>query len=86
MRDDCTFLSKAFDVLGFFHEKAFGNEQWEIGVLVTGCLDALIQATLDRFPQSESGRFENDASAHNFGVVRQVSAADDIEIPLSVVL
>ncbi len=53
---------------------------------MTGCLDALIQATLDRFPQSKSGRLENDASAHDFGVVRQVRTAHDIEIPLSVVL
>ena len=50
MGDDGAFHGEALDVLGFFGEKALGDEQGEVGVDVAGFLKAAVEIALDGFP------------------------------------
>ena len=53
---------------------------------MAGGFDPLVEAALDRFPQRIPCRLENNAAAHHLGVVSEVSATNDIQIPLRIVL
>ena len=52
---------------------------------MAGSLDARVKATLDRFPNGVARRLEDNAAANHLGVISEVGAANDIEIPLRVV-
>ena len=43
------------DMLGLFHDEALGNQQREVGVLVAGILDPVIQPALDALPDRIAG-------------------------------
>ena len=79
------FGGKALDVLGFFGQKAFGDEQGKVRIDVTALFDAAVEAGLNAFPDGIAGRFEDDTAADDFGIVGQVGFTDDIEVPLRIV-
>ena len=76
------FGGKALDVLGFFGQKALGDEQGEVGVDMAALFDAAVEAGLNAFPNSITCGFEDDTATHDLSVVGQVGFTDDIEVPL----
>ena len=79
------FLGKAFDMLGFLFEKAFGYEQGEVGIAVAGGLEHAIQHTLHLLPERIAPGLDDHATS-NRRVLRQISRLDDLLVPLWVVL
>src|SRR5207237_9519132 len=73
-------------VLGLLHQEGLRNQARKVGVHMAGGFDALVEPTLDGFPERVAGRLKNNAAAHNFGVVGEIGVANDIEIPLRVIL
>ena len=64
--------------------KLFGDEQREIGVLVAGLFDALIEPALDRLPDRVAMGLDDHAAAH-WRVLAQPGLIDDIQVPLRIV-
>ena len=62
--DDCAFFGEAFDVFGFFCEVGQGDEEGEVGVFVTGCLEHCVKVALHVFPESVTPGFDDHATAH----------------------
>ena len=62
--DDGAFFGETFDVLGFFFEKAYGDEQGEIGVLMSGVFEHFIEAALDVLPQAVAPGLDDHAAAN----------------------
>ena len=85
MRDDGAFLREAFDVRGFLLQEGQRNEQREVGVLVAGRLEHLIQHPLHVLPQRVAPRLDHHASAHG-RILGEVRGTDDLLIPLGVVV
>lgn len=84
MGDNGALLGKSVNVLGFFAEEGFGDEEWEIGVDVSGGFEHSVEGLLHVFPNSVAVGFDNHASAHD-AVVSEVGFFDDIVVPLGVV-
>ncbi len=76
---------KAFDVLRFLVQEAFGNEQREVRVHVAGRLDPRIERLLNQLPDRVAVR-PDDHAALDRRVVGQLRAADDVEVPAREVL
>jgi len=76
---------KAFGVSGFFFEEGKGDQQGEVGVLVSGGFELHIELLLDEFPDTVSPRFDDHAAAC-FRVFSHVGSADDLLIPLGEVV
>src|SRR5437763_4566728 len=64
VRDDCTFLSKAFDVLGFLREIAQRNEKWEVCIAVSSGAKHAIELPLHIFPDAIAPWADHHAAAH----------------------
>ena len=71
MGDDGAFLGKALGVLLFLFEKRFGDEKREVGVLVPGRLEHIVQGPLHLFPDRIAVRLDDHAAADG-GVLGQV--------------
>jgi hypothetical protein len=71
---------KAFDVLGFAHDQAFGNEQREVRVDVPGLFESAIEVLLYQLPDGVSVRPDHH-TALDRRVVRQLGAPDNVQIP-----
>lgn len=84
MGDDGAFFGKAFYVLGFFFEIAYGNKEREVGILVSRVLKHLVHDTLDIFPEGVSPGFDDHATADG-RVFGEVGGAYDLLVPLGVV-
>ncbi len=78
------FGREAFDVLGLFHQVAFGNQQREIGVNMTRFFDALVECIANQLPDGVAVRLDHHAAAHA-GVFGKLRLIDDVEIPLRVI-
>ena len=76
---------ESFDVLGFFVEQAFRNEQREIGVDVAGRLDLAIEGLLNELPDRVAIGPDYHAALHR-RIVGQLRAADHVEVPAREVL
>jgi hypothetical protein len=85
MGDHGTFGGETFSVFGLFFEVGKGDEEREIGVLVPGGLEAVIEVTLNRFPNGKPPRFDHHA-ATGFGILGKISSADDLLIPFGKIL
>src|SRR5262245_925904 len=85
-RDLGDFGGEALHVLGFLHQERLRDQQREVGVDVAGGLDALVESALNGLPQCVAGRLEDDAAAYDLGVIGQIGAWKDIQIPLRVIL
>ncbi len=85
MGDHRAFLGEAFDVLGLLLKERLGDEQREVGILVAGGLELLIQVALHVLPQGIAPGLDHHAAAH-IGIFGQVGGAHDLLVPLGVVL
>ena len=72
-------------MLGLFHNKALGDEQRELHVGMTGCLDPIIECTLHQFPDRPAVGLNDDTTTDNFGNLGQISFPHNIEVPLVVI-
>ena len=81
MRDDRAFLGETLDVLGFLFEIAERDEEREVGVLVAGRLEHLVELRLHLFPDAVAPRLDDHAAAH-VGIFRHVGGGDDRLVPL----
>ena len=81
MRHDRAFLRETGDVLGFLFEIAERNEKREVGVLVAGRLEHLVELRLHQFPDAVAPRLDHHAAAH-VGIFRHVGGGDDGLVPL----
>src|SRR2546430_7540598 len=84
-RSERDFLGEPLDVLGFLREKALGDEQREVGVLVACRLEHGIQGGLHQLPHAVAVRPDHHAAAYR-RVVRQLGLHDDVVVPLAEVL
>src|SRR5262245_57215636 len=84
VRDDGTFLGKAFNVIGFLLQERKRNEEREIRVFVPRYLEQSIQSLLHVFPNCPAPWLYDHAAA-NIGVFGQISCADDLLIPFGIV-
>ena len=73
-------------MLGFFLQKALGNQQREIDVLVPGCFEAFVKRALQRFPNSIAIRFDHHAAFYDFRRFGHVALENNVLIPRSEVL
>ena len=76
---------EAFDVLGFLHQQALGNEEREVGVDVAGRLEAAVEPLLHQLPDRVAVRPDHHAPLDR-RVVGQLGAADDVDVPAAEVL
>ena len=72
---------KAFHMLGFLEQQAFGNEHGHVDVLMPGGFEAPIQRFLDALPNGEAVRTDNHATAHG-RVVHQLAFENHVCVPL----
>ena len=84
MRHYGAFLGEPFYVGGFLTEEGFRDEDGEIGVLVAGFLEHVVQLPLHPFPDAEAIGFDDHTAPYG-GVLGQVGVLDDIEVPLGVI-
>src|SRR5260370_38274053 len=82
MGDDRALHCETFDVSGLFGEKTQGDEEREVGVLVTGRLEALVEPLLHLLPDRVPVRLDDHAPADHFGGLGEVTLADDVLVPL----
>ncbi len=85
MGDDRALGGEALDVLGLLLEVGERDEEREVGVLVAGGLEASVELGLDVLPEGVAPGLDDHAAADR-GVLRQVGGADDLLVPLRVVL
>jgi hypothetical protein len=78
-------LGEALDVLGLLLKEGLGDEQREVGVAVPRRLEHRVHVALDVLPQGVAPRFDDHAAADR-RILGQVGGADDLLIPLGVVL
>ena len=72
-------------MFGLTAEEGLGDEQGEVGILVTGFLEHAVQDMLHLFPDGVSVRLDDHAAAHG-GLFRKVGLHHEIVVPLGVVL
>ena len=84
MRHHRALLGEALYVVGLLAEKRLGYEQREIGVLVTGILEHLVERPLHFLPDRIAVRLDDHAAAHG-RILGQAGLHDQIVIPLGVV-
>jgi len=78
-------LGKARYVLGLFRKEALGNQQGEISVLHTGCLEHLVKHRLHLFPYRVTIGLDDHTSA-NGRVFSEVCLGDQVVIPLTIIV
>src|SRR5438034_3247867 len=74
-----------FRSLGLLREKALRDEQREIGVLVAGRPEHVVQGALHQLPNAITVGSDHHAAAHR-RVIRQLGLHDDVVVPLSEIL
>ena len=62
--DDRHFLGEAFDVVRLTLEIGERDEQGEVGIVVAGGLDPVVEQALDAFPDAVAPRLDDHAPAH----------------------
>jgi hypothetical protein len=72
-------------MLALFHEQAFGNEQREVGVDVTGVFEPSVEPLLYELPDGVTVRTDDHAALHG-RVIRELGTTNNIEIPTPEVL
>jgi hypothetical protein len=82
--DNGAFFGEAFDMFGFFFEVAKRNKKREIGIFMAGVFNALIELTLDIFPDSISPGFDGHATADR-RIFRHVGSFDYLLEPFGIV-
>ena len=85
VRHDRQLRREALDVLGFLLQEAERDEQREVGVDVTGLLEAPVERRLDILPEGVAVG-PDDHAALDRGVVGQLGFLNDIGIPARVIL
>ena len=85
VRDHGEFGSEPRHVLGFLMQERLGDEQREIGVLVSGLLEPRVQLALHRLPHGVSERAD-DHAALDGGVVGHLGLRDHVGVPARVIL
>ncbi len=78
-------FGEAFNVVGLAGEEGFGYEEGEVGVVVTGFFEHVVEGTLHFLPDGVSVGFDDHATTHG-GLLGEVSFHDEVVIPLGVVL
>ncbi len=71
-------------MIGLATEEGLGDEEREVGVLVTCFLEHIIQLALHLLPDGVAVRFDHHAAAHG-GVLRQIGFDYQVEVPLRIV-
>ena len=85
VRHHGALLGKSLDMVGLLREEGFGDEEREIGVLVSRILEHLVQRSLHLLPDGVAVGFDDHTSADG-GVLRKSRLHDQVVIPLRVVL
>src|SRR6266404_5546627 len=85
VRHERHFLCEAFHMLRFLRKKAYGNEQREVGVVVSRRLEHVVQGALHQLPQPEAVGPDDHATPHR-RVVRQLGLHDHVVVPLAEIL
>ena len=85
MRDHCALFREALDVRGLLLHERQRDEQREVGVLVPGGLEHVIERALHVLPERVAPRADDHAAAHR-RCLREVGARDDLLVPLGVIL
>ena len=85
MGDHGALLGKACHVLRFPAEEALGDEEGEVRILNTRCLEHVVQDALHLFPDGVSVGLDNHASAYG-GLLCQIGLYNQVIVPLGVVL
>ena len=81
MRDHRELGREALDVLGLLLQEALRDEQREVGVLVAGRLEAVVELALDLLPDGVAVRLDDHAALDDLGRLGQVALADDVLVP-----
>ncbi len=79
--DPGDFGREPLDVLRLAHEQPFGDEQREIGVLVSGGFEAPVELRHDELPDRIAVWPHDDAAAHG-RVVGELRLETDLRVPL----
>src|SRR2546425_5411847 len=82
---DRHFLRESLHVLGLAREKALGDKQREVSVLVPRRLEHGVQGALHELPHAVAEGPDDHATAHG-RVIGQLRLLDDVGIPLAEVL
>jgi hypothetical protein len=69
-------------VLGLFSQEALGDEQREVGVLVTRRFEAVVEVALDALPDGVPVGPYGEGAAHG-PVVGQLRHSDQLQVPLA---
>ena len=85
MGNDSALLGKTLDVVGLTAEKRLGNQQGEIGVLHTSCLEHIIEPALHLFPDGIAIGLDDHTSAH-CRLLGEVGFHHQFIIPLRVII
>ena len=78
-------LGETLDMLGLAAEEALGDEEGEIGVLVAGLFEHLVELVLHLLPDGIAIGFDDHASADG-ALLGEVGTHDEFVIPFGVVL
>ena len=84
MRNDGYLRSESLDVFRFFLEKTFGNEQGEIGILMTRLFEHRIERLLHLFPDGVPV-WPDDHAALDRRIIRQLGCSNHIRVPSRIV-
>ena len=85
VRDDGALLGEAFYVLGLASQEGLRDEDGEIRVLVPRLFEHPVEHALHILPERVAVGTD-DHAAPDGGVVRELGAPDDVQVPLRIVL
>ena len=85
VRNHSTLLGKTLNVLGLSAEKRLGNQQGEISILHTGCLEHVVEATLHLLPDGIAIGLDDHAATH-CRLLGKVGLHNKFVVPLRIVL
>ena len=84
MGDDGALLGEALDMLGLTGEEALGDEEGEVGVLVTGLFEHAVELVVHLLPDGIAIGFYHHATADG-ALLGEVGADDEFIVPFGVV-
>ena len=84
VRHDGYLRREPLNVFGFLLEKAFGNQHWEIGILMPRLLEHPIESLLHLFPNGVAV-WPDDHAALDRRIIRQFGRSNHIRVPSRVV-
>ena len=85
VRHHGAFGSESGDVLGLLMQERLGDEQREVGVLVTSFLEARVELPLNRFPDRVPQRADHHASLDR-RVIGHLGLDDHVRVPARIIL